>query len=226
MPIVIAGDDPGSFGYNELTVDYYLSFMAWDLNLFDLKEIANNSIKYSLASNAVKSIGYLKFSKVWTEFIDSTSKLVCNNLNINLTEMKATHVYPSYGPNDIMTIITLYGYGFENTLCEKIYCYFNNVKTDGYLRKINEIICKTPLGFSNGESVNISIEFETVVFQTGLKYTFVSSNLIEIKYDSPYFIFEANNNHCLHFFFVLVLFFILFLFCRFFSINISISVKK
>ena len=45
MPIVIAGDDPGSFGYNELTVDYYLSFMAWDLNLFDLKKIANNSIR-------------------------------------------------------------------------------------------------------------------------------------------------------------------------------------
>ncbi len=45
VPIVIAGDDPGGFGYNDLTVDYYLIYMAWGLNLYDLREIANNSIK-------------------------------------------------------------------------------------------------------------------------------------------------------------------------------------
>ncbi|CAF1347994.1 unnamed protein product [Rotaria sordida] len=47
IPIVLAGDDPGSFGYNQLTVDYYLATMAWALNLADLKQIARNSIQYS-----------------------------------------------------------------------------------------------------------------------------------------------------------------------------------
>ena len=53
LPIVIAGDDPGSFGYNELTVDYYMAFMAWGLNLADLKIIANNSLIYSTVPDEV-----------------------------------------------------------------------------------------------------------------------------------------------------------------------------
>ncbi|CAF0982894.1 unnamed protein product [Didymodactylos carnosus] len=44
IPIVLAGDDPGSFGYNYLTVDFYLASMAWGLNLADLKQFAWNSI--------------------------------------------------------------------------------------------------------------------------------------------------------------------------------------
>ena len=36
IPIVIAGDDPGSFGYNDLTFDYYLAFMSWGMSSLDL----------------------------------------------------------------------------------------------------------------------------------------------------------------------------------------------
>jgi hypothetical protein len=198
--------------------------MAWDLNLYDLKEIANNSIRYSLASDEVKSIGYSKFSKSWIEFVDSTSKIVCENININLTEIQFLSTRPSYGPNDAPSRINLYGYGFENTLCEKLYCYFNNIKTNGFLRKINEIICETPLGFSNGDSANISIGFKDYVFQTGLKYKFVSSKLIDIKYDSKKLII-LGNDYCFHFVIISFIAVIYFLCNRCFSVNIIISKK-
>ena len=44
LRIVLSGDDPGTFGYNELTVDYYLAFMSWSLDLKDLKQLALNNI--------------------------------------------------------------------------------------------------------------------------------------------------------------------------------------
>ena len=44
IPIVLSGDDPALFGYDEVTVDWYEAYMAWGLNLGDLKKLALNSL--------------------------------------------------------------------------------------------------------------------------------------------------------------------------------------
>lgn len=96
IPIVIAGDDPGSFGYNELTIDYYMVFMAWGLNLADLKEIAMNSITYSTIPEDLKKIGYVKFKKQWDEFIDFMYVRTCSQKN-DLSEINFNDMQPSFG---------------------------------------------------------------------------------------------------------------------------------
>lgn len=40
IPIVLIDDGPGSFGNNQLTVNFYLATMAWILNLAGLKQFA------------------------------------------------------------------------------------------------------------------------------------------------------------------------------------------
>ena len=98
IPIVLAGDDPGSFGYNELTIDYYLAFMGWGLSLYDLREIANNSMRFSSISDNLKSDGLLKFENEWNSFINSLHMNICSNLTINLDRIIMKKMYPPYGP--------------------------------------------------------------------------------------------------------------------------------
>ena len=225
LPIVIAGDDPGSFGYNELTFDYYLAFMAWDLNFFDLKEIANNSIRFSIAPSAVKLKGFTKFAHLWHTFVNSTFDIACQKLQMSSDQVQATNVYPSYGPNDASILITVYGNGFENILCQEIYCYFDSVKTHGYLNKLNEIGCETPLGFKNNQTASISIGFKSTVIQTSLKFRFISSKLIYIRYDNDLLSLEKIKSlgvYCCH----TELFYLIVFICLFTIYKLSKKAKK
>lgn len=38
---------PGILGYNGVTLDYFVAYLAWDLDLVDLKKLALNGITYS-----------------------------------------------------------------------------------------------------------------------------------------------------------------------------------
>lgn len=54
IPVVLGADDPATFGYNEFTLDWYEAFMAWGLNLGDLRHLAMNSLQYSSLSASEK----------------------------------------------------------------------------------------------------------------------------------------------------------------------------
>ena len=180
IPIVIAGDDPGSFGYNDLTVDYYLVFMSWGLNLYDLREIANNSVRYSSITDPVKENGLKKFTSAWLSFIDTIYDYVCDNLEMNFDKIRTTHVYPYYGPNDGSNTITIYGYGFENFMCEAITCYFDGMPANGYLKELDELVCQTPKWPRVDSAVNLSISSGNKTLVTQLSYKFVSPLAIKI----------------------------------------------
>lgn len=190
IPIVIAGDDPGSFGYNDLTVDYYLIYMAWGLDLSDLKTIANNSVKYSSIPNEVKAQGYLKFNKLWNEFIDQTYDNLCYRKNIdNFRNVNAnfnvSDLLPSYGPNNVSTEVSVYGYGFEIGLCQKVYCLFGETKTAAEMVKLNEIRCKTPFRQSQNLTEKLQIQIGEKTFSTNFNFTFLPANLVSIFDDQP-----------------------------------------
>ena len=185
IPIVIAGDDPGSFGYNDLTVDYYLAFMAWGLTLYDLREIANNSIRYSSLPDRTRTIGFAEFKRQWDTFIENTHKEICGKSLYDYGfRVKTTNIYPGYGPNLYPSKLTIYGYGFEHLLCKRLKCVFDHeLETGAELTRLNEIECKTPLGFSHNQLVNVSIKSDELVIDTGLKYRFLFPTTIKVKED-------------------------------------------
>ena len=47
MPVTISPDDPGFMGYEGVALDYLYVFLAWDLDIADLKQLVVNSITYS-----------------------------------------------------------------------------------------------------------------------------------------------------------------------------------
>ena len=46
----------GTFGYDSFTVDWYEVFMAWGLDLAELKQLAMNSLRYSSLTDEEKEV--------------------------------------------------------------------------------------------------------------------------------------------------------------------------
>jgi hypothetical protein len=179
----LAGDDPGSFGYNDLTVDYYLAFMSWGLSLYDLREIANNSIKYSSIGDSVKLIGYEKFSRLWKRQIDYFYNQICQNFTEKYTNMtnKYSLIGQSYGPIYSTVYLVINSDLPENMLCKTVSCFFNETETSGYFKKSNQIACSTT-GFKANDFTYISIRIGDYKMSTGLNYTFILNNKLSLGF--------------------------------------------
>lgn len=174
IPIVLAGDDPGSFGYNQLTIDFYLATMAWGLDLADLKQLAWNSIQYSSLPQTIKQKGFEKWTNEWDKFIDQTHTLACQQ-NFTNSVINISHILPTYGPTGQSINITVFGFGFENVICRPIICLFGDQRTNGSIFDINEIICPTPTTLNDSSPVALSIIVNGRSISTNSNYTTSSS---------------------------------------------------
>jgi len=67
----INSDDPGVYGYDGLSYDFWMAYMAWDLDVAKLKKLITNSIVYSSLSEEEKKTALTHLSKAWDKFVDS-----------------------------------------------------------------------------------------------------------------------------------------------------------
>ncbi len=51
MQTSISSDDPGFFHYSGVTLDFIYVTLAWELDIWDLKKLSLNGIKYSTVSD-------------------------------------------------------------------------------------------------------------------------------------------------------------------------------
>lgn len=70
--IVIASDDPGVFGYEGLTLDWWAVTTAWRLNLKSLKALALNSLRYSSLIGSQKEAAIERWQKDWASFVSGS----------------------------------------------------------------------------------------------------------------------------------------------------------
>ena len=69
VPCVLSSDDPAIFGSAGLSHDFWEAFMAWGLDLADLKQLALNSIRYSARTLAEKRAARARWETRWVAFI-------------------------------------------------------------------------------------------------------------------------------------------------------------
>ena len=69
VAVTINSDDPTFWGYSKLSLDFTYGFIAWQLDLKDVKQLAINSIKQSSISENLKPNLLKKFHQNWNEFI-------------------------------------------------------------------------------------------------------------------------------------------------------------
>ena len=75
IPISISSDDPLIFDYNGLSYDFWSIFLAWELDLKDLKKLAINSLQYSALSEDEKENALQSWERKWNLFINEALKL-------------------------------------------------------------------------------------------------------------------------------------------------------
>jgi len=70
LPVTISPDDPGFMGYEGVALDYLYVFLAWDLDIADLKQLVLNSIKYASVTEQQKEKLLEFFRYKWSRFLD------------------------------------------------------------------------------------------------------------------------------------------------------------
>jgi adenosine deaminase CECR1 len=69
VQISISPDDPAIFDYVGVTPDYWSIFLAWELDLRDLKQLALNGINYSYLDAAEKQRALAAWQQEWQHFV-------------------------------------------------------------------------------------------------------------------------------------------------------------
>jgi adenosine deaminase CECR1 len=70
LPITISSDDPAPFGYEGVTPDFWAIFLAWELDLPQLKLLCRNSLQYSSLDPAAKAQALATWEKSWDSFVN------------------------------------------------------------------------------------------------------------------------------------------------------------
>jgi adenosine deaminase CECR1 len=68
IPVVLSPDDPGVMRHT-FSYAYYEAFMAWDLDLRELKQLAMNSLLHSAMGPEEKQRALDAWRKRWAEFV-------------------------------------------------------------------------------------------------------------------------------------------------------------
>jgi len=79
VAVTISSDDPTFWGYNKLSLDFVYAFLAWELDLKDLKQLAINSIKQSSITDSVRISVFEKFNKDWSDFVNEFAVSTINS---------------------------------------------------------------------------------------------------------------------------------------------------
>jgi len=80
LPLVLSNDDPGVFGYEGLTYDFWVAAMAWQLDLRALKVLSRNSLTYSALSDDDKDAALALWEAKWAAFVEDT--LLVNDIAV------------------------------------------------------------------------------------------------------------------------------------------------
>ena len=143
IPVVMGSDDPGTFGYDNFTVDWYMAYLGWGLDLADLKLLGFNALNYSAMTQAEKEVALQKYSKTWSEYISKMKKKAC------MSSIKSKPVFAKLLPNEGAiskpTKVYIYGNNFQAGICKEIKCKFGTHVTPAQLISTQMIACDSPL---------------------------------------------------------------------------------
>ena len=163
IPIVLGADDAGSFGYDNFTVDWYEAFMAWGLDLEDLRTIARNSLLYSGLNEVDKKAAIkLKWRPMWDTYIKNMYKAAClRNYSVETSSenrvKSVARILPVEGSKNGSTKVHILGRNFESGICQNVACRFGDrVSTKAAYISNQHILCESP-DFGDGQERTVEV---------------------------------------------------------------------
>jgi adenosine deaminase CECR1 len=173
IPLVLGADDPGSFGYDHFTTDWYEAFMGWGLSLRQLKKLSQNTITYSTMDASEKQEAFAKWTPYWNAYIANITAEACNaDLD---TSPEFQHIIPRDGALTGSTQVHIFGRNFQSAVCSTIRCKFGDIESGStYYISMSHLICSSPPGSGSEQLVNVSISLDNgaTYLETGKTFTY------------------------------------------------------
>ena len=167
VPVVLGSDDPGTFGYNSFTVDWYYAFLSWGLDLADLKLLARNSLQYSsMTPNEVRYAISEKWHPLWERYMREMKEEACQ-AKVSATPV-FSKIFPLAGSLQGKTKVSIYGRNFEIGICKKMKCKFGEHITEALYVSNQLITCVSHDRGLNRVAMSVSL---SVSFDNGLTFT-------------------------------------------------------
>ena len=188
VPVVLGTDDPGTFGYDHFTIDWYMVFMAWGLDLSDLKRLATNALEYSGMATLERKKAMGKFNLAWNKYISAVKDEACK-AKLDANEPVVGRIFPREGAKTGGTKVHIYGRNFEKaiseTLCkgEKVRCRFGSVESEGLYVSNYHIICESPPP-TNDKVVGVEVQLADVWLSSKQNFTY-RHDVVTTADDSP-----------------------------------------
>jgi adenosine deaminase CECR1 len=160
--VVLGADDPGTFGYDNFTVDWHQAYMAWGLDLADLKTLAYNSLMYSGLTSDEKTVALDKWKVQWDNFAANVTANVCStNFKADNTNVTFGMLFPRQVTGHQPINITVYGRNFHTAICQKVVCKFNDV-ISVYARYITnfKLTCQFSPRVSRDTNVTVHVSLD------------------------------------------------------------------
>jgi adenosine deaminase CECR1 len=160
--VVLGADDPGTFGYDNFSVDWYQAYMAWGLDLADLKTLAYNSLMYSGLTSDEKTDAVNKWKLQWDHFAATVKAEACStNFTADNTNVTFGKIFPRQVTDHQPINITVYGRNFHTAICQKVVCKFNDA-ISVYARYITnfKLICQFSPRVSNDINVTVHVSLD------------------------------------------------------------------
>ena len=183
VPVVLGSDDPGSFGIDSFTVDWYEVYMAWGVDLADLKQLAINSLNYSSLTGDEKTTAInVKWQRKWDAYIQSVMSEACST-NLEQHTPSFASILPSSGSLDGGTPIHIYGRHFERAICKGVVCRFgDDILVPGEYLSNQHITCVSPPNPSRVPlqlPLFVSLNNGTTFIDTNMTYSYQHQPLIQ-----------------------------------------------
>ena len=147
IPVVLGTDDPGTFGYDHFTIDWYAIFMSWGLDLTDLKQFGIRALQYSGMSKDEKTGARKKFDEAWKNYINDIKSKACQQTFDEVPMLG--RIIPRVGLKAGGTKVHVFGRRFDkamNALCSNKVpkCKFGNKESDAVYISNNHLVCQAP----------------------------------------------------------------------------------
>ena len=173
LPVVLGSDDPGTFGYDHFSVDWYEAFLGWGLDLIDLRNLAENSLKYSAMEGSELDSAMAKWQQSYNLYVSNVSQEACAR-NYEENDPFFGDILPQEGQTFSAVNVHVFGRHFESAICAEVVCRFGDFITyDTLYISNNHVVCVSPALSPDDTSfpLFVSLDSGETFFDTGRNFT-------------------------------------------------------
>ena len=134
LPVILSPDDPGLFGYNEVSVDWYHVLMGWggigleDFYLFGLNSLTASTMTEEQQVHAIEKV----FKPAWESYVATLVLEACGRVQEEISKTaRIEKVFPDTVLSSSESVLHVSSFDVHQAMCSRIVCAYELVECSG-----------------------------------------------------------------------------------------------